>query len=139
MRPKINVKSILSVALFIVLYLTIMHFSSWDELAKDFKSEINFDHQIKYGSMHLGLSNSYNEYENIIHIGYDPNGIYIKPFFLFSYKNPSLFLPWKKISDCQNRGSWVEINLKGTESYILFFDPDFVIEDQCKIQNKFIP
>jgi hypothetical protein len=66
-------------------------------------------------------------YNGILMIHIDREGIYLETFILFSFQHPTLFLPWSRIREVGSQKTWI------FQSFILeIFGND--AESICRIQ-----
>jgi len=98
-----NLFPILPIVLFVVIFplfwisiiFLIAYISGWMRLAKVYRFDGNFQgQQWAMQSARIGWGN----YNGVLTVGSNWEGLYLKPFFLFQFGHPPLFIPWYEIS-----------------------------------------
>jgi hypothetical protein len=46
-----------------------------------------------------------------------------------------LLFPWKSIKVCEERGGWIELELKETNSTVLIYDKEGILKKQCSLKT----
>jgi len=91
---------ILAFCVFFPLLWTLITFfvsrvSGWASLAKHYKTDLPApEHTRSLQSAIIGGA----RYNGVLSIGINTEGIYLKPFILFSFFHPPLFIPWSDTS-----------------------------------------
>lgn len=98
-----NLSSVLPVLLFFLIFplfwigviFLVAYISGWAKLAKVYRFDGSFqDRSWSFQSARVGWGN----YNGVLTVGANWEGLYLKPFFLFQFGHPPLFIPWYDIS-----------------------------------------
>ena len=78
--------------------------SGWTKMAKVYQTQRTpSGKNYKFASGRIGAAN----YNGVLEIHVDREGIYLKPFVLFQFQHPTLFLPWNRIRELGSENNWV--------------------------------
>ena len=98
-----NFSAIFPVLLFLVIFplfwcgviFLVAYLSGWATLARVYRFDGYFQgRQWSFQSAQIGWGN----YNGVLTVGANWEGLYLKPFFLFRFGHPPLFIPWYDIS-----------------------------------------
>jgi hypothetical protein len=90
------------VCLWLFVCATISVIGGWFSLAKVYRAQLAFD-GTRWSGQSGGMRRLAN-YNRVLTIGVDPQGLYLATMFLFRFMHPPLLIPWNEIKVRRSKG-----------------------------------